>query len=177
MTHRRGPSCMLTLLLALTTEYPASAFSSTAKHECRAPYKKVLCQSTLNARRRECFTNATQTVPPRVAFIVAGDLRTFALASVYQSYATHVIDSFASHVESRLFLVLKNAERVDLRPMLHALRPAAVLLENASDARERTLKFRNPSCSLNWVGIGKTPYGERGMSDRLSWEYALVLRP
>lgn len=147
-------------------------WASSRKHECLAWYNKVAC-SSLRERRRcggsspfdaEAY-NAEHT-PPRIAFLLVGDVRTFNAS--YASYRKHVVDSFAAHADSRVFLLLKNAEKLDLAPIRQALRPAAVLLEDARDAHERTLPLREPWCHRNWL---RPPGGGgHGIARSLSWE-------
>ena len=152
------------MALALHSSF-GFGWSMNRAHECLAFYTKVACTSANNTARRRCGGSSAfdaqaynaQNVPPRVAFLIVGDVRNF--NESYRSFRQYVVDSFAAHADSRVFLVLKNAENLELTGIRQLLRPAAMLLEDASDASKRTLQLREPRCH---------PWNRGGAS--LSWQ-------
>ena len=67
--------------------------------------------------------------------------------------------------------MLKNAERVDLAPIRAALAPAAVLLEDATDARRRSLALHEPWCHRSWQqGGAGGKYGHYANRSELTWD-------
>ena len=124
---------------------------STLQGECLVQYgvARTRCASEALSRRRQCDASAS---PPRVAFIVAGDVRSFAEAEFYLSFHRHVMQSFAAHRASRLFMVLRNAAQLDLGPLLKVLAPAMLLVDDSTDdVPPRGLPFRNAACQSKWA--------------------------
>lgn len=64
--------------------------------------------------------------PSLLAFIVAGDARSFILPSTYRAYHQHVIRSFNAITSKQLLLYLKHDEPAAIEPMIAELQPARV---------------------------------------------------
>ena len=77
----------------------------------------------------ECSTPAT-----RIAFIMAGQARSFVEPQVYGSYKQHVLEPLAGGEALRLFLYLKDVRPPEVAAAIAALRPDAVRFASSSDS-------------------------------------------
>ena len=156
--------------MTLATIFAGIGWAHSRKRECLAWYNKTGC-GTMNPRRR-CRHDVAA---PRVAFLIAGDARSFAEPGVAESYQRFVVGSFRAHNASRVFLVLKNGEGVDMQRVRTTLAPAAVLLEDAADAKRRTLALREPWCHRAWMRTNRGTRTSFVPWETVNWWYASSL--